>query len=111
MNKKIEFEDDNGKKYTLEYNREAIEVMERQGFVASEMVKKPMTMLPLAFQGLFYKNHKDVRKSFIDECYDRFPNKMELIEVIADMINQTYSELTDEEAKNKKGNLTWKIVG
>ena len=110
MNKKIEFED-NGKKYVLEYNREAIEIMERQGFVASEMVKKPMTMLPLAFQGLFYKNHKDVRKSFIDECYNRFPNKSELIEAIADMISETYNSLTDENVDNEKGNLDWKIVG
>ena len=110
MNKKIEFED-NGKKYVLEYNREAIEIMERQGFVASEMVKRPMTMLPLAFQGLFYKNHKDVRKSFIDECYNRFPNKSELIEAIADMISETYNSLTDENVENEKGNLNWKIVG
>ena len=110
MNKKIEFED-NGKKYVLEYNREAIEIMERQGFIASEMVKKPMTMLPLAFQGLFYKNHKDVRKSFIDECYERIPNKSELIETIAEMISETYNTLTDDEVKNEKGNLNWKIVG
>lgn len=110
MNKKIEFED-NGKKYVLEYNREAIEIMERQGFVASEMIKRPMTMLPLAFQGLFYKNHKDVRKSFIDECYNRFPNKSELIEAIADMISETYNSLTDENVDNEKGNLDWKIVG
>ena len=110
MNKKIEFED-NGKKYVLEYNREAIEIMERQGFVASEMVKRPMTMLPLAFQGLFYKNHKDVRKSFIDECYNRFPNKSELIEAIADMISETYNSLTDENVDNEKGNIEWKIVG
>ena len=98
-------------KRQLEYNREAIEIMERQGFVASEMVKKPMTMLPLAFQGLFYKNHKDVRKSFIDECYERIPNKSELIETIAEMISETYNTLTDDEVKNEKGNLNWKIVG
>ena len=110
MNKKIEFED-NGKKYVLEYNREAIEIMERQGFSASEMVSKPMTMLPLAFQGLFYKNHKDARKSFIDECYDRFSNKKDLIEVIAEMISETYNTLTNDEAEDEKGNLDWKIVG
>lgn len=110
MNKKIEFED-NGKKYVLEYNREAIEVMERQGFSASEMTTKPMTMLPLAFQGLFYKNHKDVRKSFIDECYNRFSNKKELIEVIAEMISETYNTLTSDTTEDEKGNLDWKIVG
>ena len=45
MNKKIEFED-NGEKYVLEYNREAIKVMEARGFSVSELTSKPMTMLP-----------------------------------------------------------------
>ena len=57
MNKKIEFED-NGEKYVLEYNREAIKMMEARGFSVTELTTKPMTMLPLAFEGLFYKNHK-----------------------------------------------------
>lgn len=110
MNKKIEFEE-NGEKYVLEYNREAIEIIERQGFSASEMVSKPMTMLPLAFQGLFYKNHKRVKKSFIDECYDRFKDKQKLIEVIGDMITESYESLTEDNENNEKGNLDWKIVG
>lgn len=110
MNKKIEFED-NGTKYVLEYNREAIEIMERQGFSVSELTTRPMLMLPLAFQGLFYKNHKDVRKKVIDEIYDRFSNKKELIEVIAEMISESYNGLTSEKTENDKGNLDWKIVG
>lgn len=109
MNKKIQFEV-NGEKYILEYNREAIEIMERQGFVASEMANKPMTMLPLAFQGLFYKNHKRAKKSFIDECYNKFSNKQQLIETIGEMIAETYDCLTDDEG-NKEGNLNWEIVG
>lgn len=109
MNKKIQFEV-NGEKYILEYNREAIEVMERQGFIASEMATKPMTMLPLAFQGLFYKNHKKVKRSFIDECYNKFSNKQQLIEAIGEMIAETYESLTDDEG-NKEGNLNWEIVG
>ena len=56
MNKKIEFEK-NGQKYVLEYTRESVALMERQGFVVSELTTRPMLMLPLAFQGLFYKNH------------------------------------------------------
>lgn len=110
MNKKIEFED-NGTKYVLEYNREAIEIMERQGFKVSELITQPMTMLPIAFQGLFYKNHKDVRKKIIDEFYERFTNKKELIEIIAEMISESYNSLTSENTENKKGNLDWKIVG
>ena len=36
MNKKIEFEE-NGEKYVLEYNRESIEILEKQGFNVNEM--------------------------------------------------------------------------
>ena len=63
MNKKIEFED-NGEKYVLEYNREAIKMMEARGFSVTELTTKPMTMLPLAFEGLFYKNHKKAKKNY-----------------------------------------------
>lgn len=110
MNKKIEFEE-NGEKYILEYNRESIEILEKQGFNVNEMTSKPMSMLPLAFQGLFYKNHRYVKKAFIDECYDRFKNKQQLIEVIAEMIMETYESLTDDENVGDKGNIDWKIVG
>lgn len=110
MNKKIEFED-NGKKYILEYNRESIEMLERQGFNAKEMSEKPMTMLPLAFQGLFYKNHRNVNKSFVDECFNRFKDKSKLIELMAEMIVETYNTLTDDEEVGDKGNIDWEIVG
>ena len=110
MNKKIEFED-NGKKYILEYNRESIEILERQGFNVKEMTEKPMTMLPLAFQGLFYKNHRNVKKSFVDECYNRFKDKEKLIEIMAEMIMETYNSLTSDEDAGDKGNITWEIVG
>lgn len=109
MNKKIEFED-NGEKYVLEYNREAIKIMEAQGFSINEMTSKPMTMLPLAFQGLFYKNHRKVKKSYIDECYDRFSDKEKLIEIIGDMLAESYNSLTDE-VENDKEKLQWEIVG
>lgn len=109
MNKKIEFED-NGQKYVLEYNRESIQMLERQGFNVNEFTDKPMTMLPLAFEGLFYKNHKYVKKAFVDECFDRFKNKSALIETIAEMINETYETLTDDSVENDKGNIEWKIV-
>lgn len=109
MNKQIKFED-NGTKYILEYNRESIELMERQGFSAKEMTEKPMTMLPLAFQGLFYKNHRNVKKSFVDECYKRFTDKNKLIETMAEMIMETYNSLTDDEEVGDKGNIDWEIV-
>ena len=109
MNKKIEFEKD-GQKYVLEYTRESVALMERQGFVVSELTTRPMLMLPLAFQGLFYKNHRSVNKSFVDEVYDNFKDKEKLLQTIAGMLDECYSSLTDSNKEKDEGNIDWKIV-
>lgn len=110
MNKKITFEY-NGEKYILEYNRESIQILEQQGFSVTELTKKPMLMLPLAFQGLFYKNHRRAKKAFIDECFDKFKDKGKLLSTISDMLLEAYETLTDDDNKDDKGNLDWEIVG
>ena len=107
MNTKIEFDKDN-EHYILEYSRESIALMEKQGFSVSELTTKPMIMLPLAFEGLFYKNHRKVTKKFVDEIYEQFKNKDKLMETIGIMLEESYSSLTDE--GNSKGNIEWKIV-
>ena len=109
MNKKIEFEKD-GQKYVLEYTRESVALMEKQGFAVSELTTRPMLMLPLAFQGLFYKNHRNVNKAFVDEVYDNFTNKEKLLEAIAGMLDECYSSLTEGNKEDDKGNIDWKIV-
>ena len=108
MSKKIEF-NYQGKDYTLEYNRRAVEFMERQGFVISELAEKPMLMLPMAFEGLFFKNHKNIKKSEVDEIYDKFKDKQALIQTIAEMLNETYSTLQDD-PEEQEGNIDWKVV-
>lgn len=102
MNTKIEFDKDN-EHYVLEYSRESIALMEKQGFSVSELTTKPMIMLPLAFEGLFYKNHRKVTKKFVDEIYEQFKNKDKLMETIGIMLEESYSSLTDE--GNSKGNI------
>ena len=102
------FEKD-GQKYVLEYTRESVALMERQGFSVEELTTKPMLMLPLAFQGLFYKNHRRVNKTFVDEVYDNFKDKEKLLEAIATMLEECYSSLTDNK-EDDKGNIDWKIV-
>lgn len=109
MNTKIEFEKE-GQKYVLEYTRESVALMEKQGFTVEELTSKPMLMLPLAFQGLFYKNHRRVNKTFVDEVYDSFKNKEKLLETIAKMLDECYSSLTDDNKDDDKGNIDWKIV-
>lgn len=106
MNKKIQIEYE-GQKYILEYNRQSIELMERQGFSVSDFAKKPMTMLPLAFEGLFYKNHKYLKKSEIDKIFNKLKNKGQLTEAITEMIMECYNSLTED---SDEGNVEWEIV-
>lgn len=109
MNTKIEFEH-NGLKYVLEYTRETVALMERQGFAVEQLTTKPMLMLPLAFEGLFYKNHRRVNKEFVDKIYDGFKDKQKLLQTIATMLDECYSSLTESNKEDDKGNIDWKIV-
>ena len=109
MNKKIEFEK-NGEKYVLEYTRDSVALMERQGFIVDQLITKPMLMLPLAFQGLFYKNHRKATKKEIDEIYNGFKDKDKLLEAIVDMLDECYTSLTENEEGEDSGNIDWKIV-
>ena len=109
MNTKIEFEYEN-QKYTLEYTRESIALMEKQGFLAEDIVAKPMLMLPLAFEGLFYKNHRNINKPKIDEIFNLFKDKSKLINTIIKMLDESYLSLTENNEGNDKGNIDWKIV-
>ena len=104
MNKKIEFDYD-GTHYTLEYNRSSVALIEKQGFCIQDF----MLMLPLAFEGLFYKNHKTVSREVIETIYDKMQNKDGLIKSIAEMLAETYTSLQSEPTK-KEGNIEWKIL-
>lgn len=108
MNKKIEF-DYNGTHYTLEYNRNSVALIEKQGFCVDELGKKPMLMLPMAFEGLFYKNHKTVSRETIEAIYNKMENKEQLMKTIAEMLNETYTSLQSEPTE-KEGNIEWKIL-
>lgn len=99
-----------GKDYILEYDRDSIEMMEKRGFVVSELSTRPMMMLPIAFQGLFYKNHKNVKNIVIDNIYDKLKDKEKLLETIGTMLSETYDTLF-EENEDDEGNLDWEIVG
>ena len=107
MSKKIEFKYQNTD-YCLEYNRDAIKLMEKQGFKLQEFLDKPMTMLDLAFQGAFLKNHRGIKTAEIEEIYNELNGKDKLIKALFEMVQETYEDLYSD---NKDGkNLEWKIV-
>ena len=103
------------KDYTLEFSRQSVRQMEAQGFVASEVENKPMTMIPLLVRGAFYKNHRSLPVEQIDEIYDNLANKMgegeeagfivELVKMYAETLNTLMAD-----KKGKAGNVaSWTV--
>ena len=98
-----------GVTYTLEYTRKTVEMMEKQGFIAADVEKKPMTLLPALFAGAFLAHHRFVKRDVIDNIYARLSHKDELINRLVEMYNDPLVTLLDEtEQGDSEGNLSWK---
>ncbi len=96
--------------YTLEYTRNSIKQMERSGFVAEDIAKKPMTLLPDLFAGAFIAHHRHVQPNVIDEIYANMIDKEGLIKALVEMYNEPIASLMDEPG-DKKGNIAWVMNG
>lgn len=96
-----------GKEYTLEYTRETVKQMEREGFVAEDIIARPMLTLPKLFSGAFKAHHKfDAKQKVIDEMFEHFTNKGALLEKLAEMYHEPFDELMDDD--NIEGNaIAW----
>ena len=105
MNKQLRFTYQD-KEYVLEYTRKSVEMMEKKGFVASDIDTKPVTVLPALFAGAFLANHRFVKQEVIDEIYSKLTNKSELISKLAEMYNEPIMALVDE-PEESTGNVDW----
>ena len=94
------------KQYVLEYTRKSVEMMEKQGFVASEIKDKPMTTLPALFAGAFLANHRFIKQEVVDEIFSKMTNKSDLIGKLAEMYNEPIMTLIDD-PEEAEGNLDW----
>lgn len=94
------------KEYCLEFTRKSVELMEKNGFIASDINDKPMTVLPALFAGAFLANHKFIKPSVIDEIFSKMTNKSELIGKLSEMYNEPIMALVDE-PEESEGNVDW----
>jgi hypothetical protein len=81
--------------------------MESQGFVLEELTAKPMTMIPLLFNGAFIKNHRGIKRNLMDEIFEEIGDKSALMEALMEMYAETLSSLTED---NGEGNVTWAMM-
>lgn len=95
--------------YTLEYSRQSVKTMEAHGFILDELTTKPMTMIPMLFEGAFIKNHVGVKRREKEAIFDSLSNKTELMAALMEMYAETLSSLTEDSADNE-GNVAWAKV-
>lgn len=105
MAKTINFTD-NGTPYVLEFTRETVSTMEKQGFNLDDIDDKPMTLIPALFVGAFLANHKHTSRKIIDDIFSRLPHKQELILRLAEMYREPIEAMIEENDDNE-GNLEW----
>lgn len=105
MSKTLSFKYD-GKDYTLEYTRDSVRTMERQGFVADRLMEAPMTMLPDLFAGAFIAHHPFVKRKTINEIFEHIGSKTELIAKLVEMYNEPLQTLL-EDNEEAEGNVEW----
>lgn len=104
MSKQLTFEYKN-KKYTLEFNREAIRRMEHNGFVIGKLGDMPMTLMPQLFAGAFYMHHPTVDSKTIEEIYNDLPDKTDLFAALGELYSEPMESLMTEPTSTKK--ITW----
>lgn len=96
-----------GQEYTLEYSRKTVQEMEKQGFIAQELLDKPMTYLPQLFRGAFKKNHRHVQPNVCDRLYDAISNKEDFVPLLVEMYQEPISAMMASVDEETEGNVTW----
>lgn len=95
--------------YELEYNRNAVRMMESQGFNIDALTTQPVTMIPMLFYGAFTKNNPGIKRNLVDKIYDSLSGKQGLIQALVEMYAETVSTLMDSNSETE-GNATWEVV-
>lgn len=96
----------NERPYVLEFTRDSVKKMEKKGFDAAEVVKKPMSLLPELFAGAFIAHHPFVREKLINEIYTAFDDKGELLNALCEMYSLVIEDFVAELEKSNNG-LKW----
>lgn len=96
-----------GTQYTLEYTRDAIKQMERNGFSLDNAASQPITSLLVLFKGAFLAHHPRTSQNTIDEIWENLGNKDGLFEALISLYNEPLEALMKEPDEGKK--IVWTV--
>lgn len=108
MAKQIILKDNNGEKYTLEFNRETVERMQRQGFVLD--TDKLYISAKDLIMGAFRKHHKRLEWPAVEGIWKAQNKRDELLKVLAEMYMEPTITLMGTDEEDKDANPTWEVV-
>lgn len=95
-----------GYTYTLEFTRETISIMEKQGFRITDIEDKPVSTLPVLFAGAFLAHHRKIKAGVITKIFDNLRDKTGLISKLGEMYAEPLEALLDE-PEEAEGNAIW----
>ena len=109
MAKQIILKDAVGNKYTLEFNRETVERMQRQGFVLD--TDRLYISAKDLITGAFRMHHKKLEWTLIEPIWMAQNKRDELLKVLAEMyMEPTTTLMGTDEAEDKDANPTWEVL-
>lgn len=101
--KQITVRDSENNPYILTFTAETVKALETRGFSLEEISDKPMTMIPMLFEGAFLaKEASKVTPEKALAIYQLQKNKTKLLEKLIALYNDPI-----EEVIVKEGNADW----
>ena len=99
-----------GEKYTLEYDKESIKVLENLGVDLMHILSKPISNMDYLCQCAFIKHHPDLTIGTMNEILDSCPNKSDLMKTLIKMVNEVCDIITGEPDEDASKNVSWTVV-
>lgn len=97
-----------GIEYTLEFTRSTVKRLESAGFVLSDVRNRPVSNLPLLFEGALLAHHTYAlkQKGLTDKIFNAIEDKEGLMLKLIEMYNDAVDSLFDEPEPSEK-NAQW----
>ena len=96
-----------GTQYTLEFTRDSVKQMERNGFHLDDAASMPVSSLLILFRGSFLAHHPRTSQSTIDEIWENLGDKEGVFEALVSLYNEPLEALLKEPDEGKK--IAWSV--
>lgn len=110
MRNSIGLTDANGRKYTLQFNRETVASMEDRNITPERVAEKPTNGIPLFFYWSFKMNHPRIKKEETDGLWSNLPaeGKQKVLERLIELWTDAQDTLMAEPKEDAK-KVKWEI--